>query len=112
MSKKSTKVVMGDPVPVVVGGREFNAARHKQREKFLFGQLPALEARTAEGDEEAQAKYDQVVARILSSRAVDAEPVSPDWIGDQDGEEITNALLVILGVREVGEGSARTPGPA
>lgn len=100
MAKKTVDAVLGGLGVFTVGGREFKARRNQTGEKFLFGPLPDLEARTATGDEDAQAEYSRKIARILAARAVDGDPVTPEWVSEQDDAEVTNAILVIVGVRE------------
>lgn len=105
MAKKSVNAVLGGLGTFKIGDREFKARRNQTGEKFLFGPLPDLEAKTASGDEEAQAEYSRRIARILSARVVDGDPVTPEWVSEQDDHEVTNAILVIVGVREA-EGNA------
>lgn len=106
-SKKSVEKVLNLPQSVTIGGREFNASRPKMGEAYLVNRFPLLEAQMHQGDleqgEQAQEKYLSIWARLLSSRTTDGEPVTPEWVAEQEPEN----LMRVIAPEESQEGEGK-----
>lgn len=94
--KKSVENVLSLPQVVAFGGREFNATRPKMGEAYLVNRFPLLEAQMQQGDLEqgqaAQEKYLSIWARLLTARAADGEPVTPEWVAEQDPQDLARVV--------------------
>lgn len=94
--KKSVEKVLNLPQSVTIGGREFNASRPKMGEAYLVNRFALLEVQMQQGDleqgEQAQEKYLSIWARLLSARTADGEPVTPEWVAEQDPAQLALAI--------------------
>lgn len=99
-SKKSKKAtieqVLNTPVSVTIDGREFLASPPTMGEAYLVNRFALLELQMQTGDfeegKEAQAKYNEVWARLLTPRAADGQPVTAEWIGQQRPDALAGVI--------------------
>lgn len=106
--KKTVATVLNMHESVTIGGREFTPSRPKLGEAYLVNRFTLLEAQMQHGDLdaglEAQAAYNAVWARLLTARAVDGEPVTPEWIAEQTPDDLAT---IIAPEGSVGEAKPR-----
>lgn len=95
-AKKSAEKVLNVPQPVTIGDREFNATPPRMGEAYLVNRFTLLEAQMQQGDLEqgqaAQEKYLSIWARLLTARAADGEPVTPEWVAEQDPQDLARVV--------------------